>query len=144
VAERHEVRLAAWAHFVKVKVIRVNSEKIYAIIPAYNVESSIGEVIDRTKGFVRRIIVVNDGSRDRTGEVALQHGVELISLPANRGKGYALRMGFCQALSNGCAAILILDADGQLSSCRGHILYMSGRPSGIPGDSMIIFPYQEG
>ncbi len=91
----------------------VNSEKIWAIIPAYNAESSIGEVIDRTKSFVRRIIVVNDGSRDNTGEVALRHGVELISLPANRGKGHALRVGFAHALRKGCAAILTLDADGQ-------------------------------
>lgn len=87
--------------------------QVCALIPAFNAESSIGEVIERTKGFVDRVIVVNDGSTDRTGEVACLHGVELISIPLNRGKGYALRQGFARALSNGFNAILTLDADGQ-------------------------------
>jgi glycosyltransferase involved in cell wall biosynthesis len=83
------------------------------IIPALNAEGSVGEVIDRTKEFVRRVIVVNDGSTDRTAEVSLNRGVELISIPVNRGKGYALRRGFAHALNSGCRAILTLDADGQ-------------------------------
>ena len=50
----------------------MNQEHICAIIPAFNAESTIGEVIDRTKEYLRRVIVVNDGSTDRTGEVAQQ------------------------------------------------------------------------
>jgi glycosyltransferase involved in cell wall biosynthesis len=91
----------------------VNQEHICAIIPAFNAESSIGEVVDRTKEYLRRIIVVNDGSTDRTGEVARSRSIEVISIPSNRGKGYALRLGFSHALSNGCSSILTLDADGQ-------------------------------
>ena len=91
----------------------MDPEKIFAIIPAFNAESSIGEVIHRTQKILPRVIVVNDGSTDHTGEAARSQGVELISLPANRGKGYALRRGFSRALSNGCSAILTLDADGQ-------------------------------
>jgi glycosyltransferase involved in cell wall biosynthesis len=91
----------------------VNQEHICAIIPAFNAESTIGEVIDRTKEYLRRVIVVNDGSTDRTGEVASSRSIELISIPSNRGKGYALRLGFSHALSNGCSSILTLDADGQ-------------------------------
>jgi glycosyltransferase involved in cell wall biosynthesis len=91
----------------------VNQEYICAIIPAFNAESSIGEVIDRTKEYLRRVIVVNDGSTDRTGEVAHSRSIEVISIPSNRGKGYALRLGFSHALSNGCSSILTLDADGQ-------------------------------
>jgi glycosyltransferase involved in cell wall biosynthesis len=91
----------------------VNQEHICAIIPAFNAESSVGEVIDRTKEYLRRIIVVNDGSTDRTGEVARSRSIEVISIPSNRGKGYALRLGFSHALSNGCSSILTLDADGQ-------------------------------
>jgi glycosyltransferase involved in cell wall biosynthesis len=70
-------------------------------------------VIDRTKEHLRRVIVVNDGSTDRTGEVARSRSIEVISIPSNRGKGYALRLGFSHALSNGCSSILTLDADGQ-------------------------------
>ena len=91
----------------------MDPEKISVIIPAFNAESSIGEVVHRTQEILPRVIVVNDGSSDRTDEVARTQGAELISLPANRGKGYALRRGFSRALSNGCSAILTLDADGQ-------------------------------
>ena len=91
----------------------MNQEHICAIIPAFNAEGSIGEVIDRTKEYLRRVIVVNDGSTDRTGEVAHSRSIEVISIPSNRGKGYALRLGFSHALSSGCSSILTLDADGQ-------------------------------
>jgi len=91
----------------------VNSKPFCAIIPAYNAESSIAEVIDRTKEHVSRVIVVNDGSTDRTEEVARNRKAEVLSIPSNRGKGHALRQGFQLALSNGCRAVVTLDADGQ-------------------------------
>jgi len=84
-----------------------------AVIPAFNAESSIGGIIDRTKEQISRVIVVNDGSTDRTEEVARGRRAEILFLPANRGKGYALRQGFQLALSNGCRAVVTLDADGQ-------------------------------
>ena len=86
---------------------------VWAIIPAYNAESSVGEVVERTKKYIPKVIVVNDGSTDRTEEVARNRATEVVSLPSNRGKGFALREGFGLALSNGCKAILTLDADGQ-------------------------------
>jgi len=86
---------------------------VCAIIPAYNAESSVGEVIERTKEYIPRVIVVNDGSTDRTEEVARSRNTEIVSIPSNRGKGYALRRGFHLAMRNGCKAILTLDADGQ-------------------------------
>jgi glycosyltransferase involved in cell wall biosynthesis len=91
----------------------VEDKPICALIPAFNAESSLGEVIDRAKKFIRHVIVVSDGSTDHTAEVARRHAVELITIPSNRGKGYALRLGFSQALTNGCRAIVTLDADGQ-------------------------------
>ena len=91
----------------------MENEHICALIPAFNAESSLGEVIDQAKKFIRRVLVVSDGSTDHTAEVARSHGVELITIPSNRGKGYALRQGFSYALSDGCSAIVTLDADGQ-------------------------------
>jgi glycosyltransferase involved in cell wall biosynthesis len=91
----------------------VKSSPFCAIIPAYNAESSIAEVIDRTREHVSRVIVVNDGSTDHTEEVARSRKAEILRLPSNRGKGYALRQGFRLALSNGCRAVVTLDADGQ-------------------------------
>ena len=86
---------------------------IYAIIPAYNAESSLGKVIERTKEYIPRVVVVNDGSTDRTEDVARCRDTEIFSIPSNRGKGYALRQGFRLALNNGCKAVVTLDADGQ-------------------------------
>lgn len=91
----------------------VELKTVWAIIPAYNAESSIGEVIERTKKYIPRVCVVNDGSTDRTEDVARSRATEVVSLTSNRGKGFALRQGFGIALGNGCRAILTLDADGQ-------------------------------
>jgi glycosyltransferase involved in cell wall biosynthesis len=91
----------------------VKGDEACAIIPALNAETSLGEVIDRTFSHLRRVIVINDGSSDRTGEVARRHGAEVITLPENRGKGFALRRGFTQACHSGCRAVITLDADGQ-------------------------------
>jgi glycosyltransferase involved in cell wall biosynthesis len=91
----------------------VNRGGVCAVIPAFNAEDSLGEVIDRTKEYVPQVIVIDDGSTDRTGDVARPRSIELISIPSNRGKGYALRLGFAYALKNGFSAILTLDADGQ-------------------------------
>ncbi len=89
------------------------NHRICAIIPAFNAEGSLGDVIDRAKKFIPYVIVVSDGSTDNTGEVARSHGVELLTIPSNRGKGYALRLGFSHALARDCSAIVTLDADGQ-------------------------------
>ena len=91
----------------------MENNHICALIPAFNAESSLGEVIELAKKFIQRVIVVSDGSTDNTGAVARSRGVELITIPSNRGKGYALRQGFTHALTNGCRAIVTLDADGQ-------------------------------
>lgn len=91
----------------------MTAQDIWALIPAYNAEASVGDIIDRTSEFVERVIVVNDGSGDRTAEAAARSRAEIISIPENRGKGYALRVGFAHALGRGCRAVITLDADGQ-------------------------------
>ncbi len=93
----------------------MKDEKIWALIPAFNAESAIGEVIRQTQEHlpISRIIIINDGSTDGTADVARSYGVEVLSLPDNRGKGFALRLGFAHVLKNGCNAIITLDADGQ-------------------------------
>jgi glycosyltransferase involved in cell wall biosynthesis len=91
----------------------VKRDRLWALIPAYNAEAAIGEVIDRTLVHLGRVIVINDGSTDRTEKIARGRGAEVVSLPDNHGKGFALRQGFALALQNGCRAIVTLDADGQ-------------------------------
>lgn len=84
---------------------------ITAILPAYNEEVAIGSIVLRTKEYVDRIIVVDDGSHDRTAEVAAMAGAEVIRHPENKGKGAALKTGF--AAVNSPAAIVTIDTDGQ-------------------------------
>jgi len=84
---------------------------IVAILPAFNEEVSIGSVVLLTKQYADRVIVVDDGSRDRTAEVAELAGAEVIRHPENRGKGAALKTGFSAV--NGAEAIVTIDTDGQ-------------------------------
>ncbi|WP_369425456.1 glycosyltransferase family 2 protein, partial [Methanothrix sp.] len=82
-----------------------------AILPAFNEETSIGSVVLLTRMYVDRVIVVDDGSSDRTAEVARLAGAEVIRHPTNMGKGAALRTGFMAA--EGADVIVTLDSDGQ-------------------------------
>jgi len=82
-----------------------------AILPAFNEEVSIGSIILRTKQYVDRVVVIDDGSSDRTAEVAELAGAEVIRHPVNMGKGAALKTGF-ESL-NGADIIVTMDTDGQ-------------------------------
>jgi glycosyltransferase involved in cell wall biosynthesis len=85
--------------------------RITAILPAFNEEVSIGSVVLRARRYVDRVIVVDDGSSDRTAEVAEQAGAEVIRHSENRGKGAALKTGF-ESL-NGEKVVITMDTDGQ-------------------------------
>jgi glycosyltransferase involved in cell wall biosynthesis len=87
--------------------------KVIAVIPAYNEASVIGEVLDRVRGHVDEIIVVNDGSSDRTGEIASGRGVVVVHHVINRGLGASLGTGFAAAHRRGADVVITLDADGQ-------------------------------
>lgn len=85
--------------------------RISCIIPAYNEEGRIGNVLPIviTEPLIDEVIVVNDGSKDRTAEVVGRFkGVKLIDLKENRGKAFALKTGITSAKGN---IILLLDAD---------------------------------
>ncbi len=83
------------------------------VIPAYNAASTIGPLIRHIHTLSLSAIVVNDGSTDKTAEVAVQAGAVVISHVQNQGKGTALRSGFAYALQAGFEAIVTLDGDGQ-------------------------------
>ena len=86
---------------------------LYAVLPAYNEELVIGSVLLRTKQYVDRVIVVDDGSSDRTAEVAKLAGADVVRLEKNTGKAYALLLGLRRARETGCTVAVMLDADGQ-------------------------------
>jgi glycosyltransferase involved in cell wall biosynthesis len=100
------------------------------IIPVYNEELTIGNIIDRTKeaaqkvGLPFEIIVVNDLSYDHSLEVACRRNVRVFSLKEHLGKGYALRAGFAQARGE---IIVTIDSDGshwpeELNEVLAHVL----------------------
>lgn len=82
-------------------------------IPAYQAEQSIADVVRRCCALFPHVLVVDDGSTDRTGECARDAGAEVIRLPVNRGKGVALRTAFQHLFAAGHSAVVTLDADGQ-------------------------------
>jgi glycosyltransferase involved in cell wall biosynthesis len=87
--------------------------RIAALVPAYQAAAHLGEVLLRLRALADapHVLVVDDGSRDATAEVARQYGADVVSFAGNRGKGYALIAGF-EALA-GYDAVVTLDADGQ-------------------------------
>ena len=83
------------------------------LVPAYQAAAQLGEVLLRLRALAESppVLVVNDGSRDATAQVARQFGARVLSFPGNRGKGFALIEGF-RALAD-YDGVITLDADGQ-------------------------------
>jgi glycosyltransferase involved in cell wall biosynthesis len=84
-----------------------------ALIPAYQAEETVGDVVRGARLRVNRVLVVDDGSTDRTGERAAGAGAEVLRLPENSGKGSALRAGLERILASDATHVVFLDADGQ-------------------------------
>jgi len=91
----------------------ISSRKIVAVLAAYNEEKSIAKVILTTEKLVDKIIVVDDGSRDLTGDIAKRLGVAVLTHESNRGKGAALRSGIDLAKKEGFDILVTLDSDSQ-------------------------------
>ena len=67
--------------------------KIIAIIPAHNEEKTIADIIKKTKKYVDEVLVINDGSKDKTEELSKAADFVLTHI-VNMGKGLALKTGF--------------------------------------------------
>ena len=88
--------------------------KEFIVIPAYNEERKIGEVLnDLISSEYKNIVVVDDGSKDDTSSIASKYNISVIKHPINRGQGAALKTGIDFALSNGADIIVTFDSDGQ-------------------------------
>jgi glycosyltransferase involved in cell wall biosynthesis len=89
--------------------------KFCVLIPAYNNDRTLEQVISATLKYTANIIVVNDGSTDTTVSILerFRNQIVIVSHPQNRGKGAALRQGFQKAEALGFEYVITLDADGQ-------------------------------
>ncbi|MBN1274304.1 MAG: glycosyltransferase family 2 protein [Candidatus Aminicenantes bacterium] len=96
-------------------------KKIVVLSPAYNEEQSIASVLRKIprkwKADIQvEVVVIDDGSTDRTAEIALQEGAEVFSHTRNMGLGVAFRKGLHRGLEKGADVIVNIDADGQFNA----------------------------
>jgi glycosyltransferase involved in cell wall biosynthesis len=94
---------------------RLQALRRVAIVPALNEERSVARVIAELRAFDPglEIVVVSDGSTDRTAEVAEEHGAHALRLPFNLGIGGAVQTGFRYAYEHGFDVAVRVDGDGQ-------------------------------
>ncbi|OGH59960.1 MAG: hypothetical protein A2725_01855 [Candidatus Magasanikbacteria bacterium RIFCSPHIGHO2_01_FULL_33_34] len=127
-----------------------------AIIPAYNEEKSLGSVVRSLLNHVDRVVVVDDGSKDKTAKVAFEEGAVVLRHKINRGQGAALQTGHEYARLHKVDYVLHFDGDGQfdaidivpafekIQSEQADILFGSrflGKESNIPFiKKNLIFP----
>jgi hypothetical protein len=92
-------------------------DKVGVLVPAFNEAENVGAVLERIPptvcGVETAVLVVDDGSRDGTDEVARSHGALVARHVVNRGGGAALRTGYRLLADSGATVVVTLDADGQ-------------------------------
>lgn len=100
-------------HLTSIEIDTLFSPKIVVVIPAYNEERFIGTVVLRAYRCAHVVVVVDDGSTDKTAEIAQAAGAMVVRHRTNQGKGVALNTGFCRARELSAEVVVTLDADGQ-------------------------------
>jgi len=107
----------AWEEFRQAGLPERFRGKVAVLVPAYNEAENVGYVLDRIPseacGVATEVLVVDDGSRDGTADVAAEHGAVVARHVINRGGGAALRTGYRLMVESGAAVVVTLDADGQ-------------------------------
>ena len=91
----------------------MSESNIFIVIPTYNEVKTIGPIVNHLRQRDFRVVVVDDGSKDKTIIEANKFGAELILHTKNAGKGRCIREGLEYALENNCDAAITMDGDGQ-------------------------------
>lgn len=92
-------------------------KEVLIIIPAYNEENTIGDLLEKLKqpeiAEIADVLVMNDASRDKTAKVVQSHGHEVVTHVFNLGYGSGLQVGYKYAVRRGYQYVIQMDADGQ-------------------------------
>jgi glycosyltransferase involved in cell wall biosynthesis len=90
-------------------------DKIAVVIPAYNAENSLEELVTKIQKIISLydIFVVNDGSTDKTAEILKKLNCNIIIHEQNKGKGSALKSAFTECIKRNYSAVITIDADLQ-------------------------------
>ena len=88
-------------------------KSVAAVIPSYNEEKHIADVVLRTRKQLDHVLVVDDGSKDGTAARARDNGAEVVVHSENRGKGETIKTGLRYWLERQMTWVIVLDADGQ-------------------------------
>ncbi len=94
------------------------------IMPAFNEEEHVGTVVEQVRTTLpsATVLVIDDGSVDRTAQVAAEAGARVLSLPYNLGVGGAIRVGYRFAWRHGHDVVVHIDADGQHDPAEIEVL----------------------
>jgi hypothetical protein len=124
--DRLEATLGAYTDRAAERLFRLEHEtpspdrarrKVVVVIPAFNEEASIGDVLSvvprEVGGLPVELVVVSDGSHDATETTAQAHGALVVGRDLRRGQGAAATLGYRVALLRGASVVATLDADGQ-------------------------------
>jgi glycosyltransferase involved in cell wall biosynthesis len=111
---------------------RVPHVDVTVVVPALNEEVRVGAVVSDLREQFGRVVVVDDGSRDRTAEIARAAGATVVSHPTNLGQGAALQTGFAFALRDpDMQYVVTFDSDGQHRVEDALSLLETARTSGV-------------
>ncbi|HSS74902.1 MAG TPA: glycosyltransferase family 2 protein [Gaiellaceae bacterium] len=95
-----------------------------AIVPAYNEDGSLGQVLEEIRAADPdlQVVVINDASTDATADIAGRAGVSVVHLPFNVGIGGAMQTGYQYARDHGFEVAMQIDSDGQHDAAEAHKL----------------------